>query len=264
MSIIQAIILGIVQGLTEFIPVSSSGHLILVHYAMGITANGLVFDVALHLGTLLALIFTFYKDIWNLILGLFGKNDFQKLAWLVVIATIPAVFVGWALESKAETAFRSPRLVSINLIIVAGLMILAERYAKNRSRVKLEHATKPQALAIGLAQAAAVIPGISRSGSTITAGLFLGLDRLAATRFSFYLAMPITAGAIAKVLTEGSALNTLGSEFNLFAVGIIAALVSGLLAIRFLLKFLAKHPINIFAYYRIILGVVVLIALAVH
>ncbi|MBI1857230.1 undecaprenyl-diphosphatase UppP [Candidatus Saccharibacteria bacterium] len=259
MNIIQAIILGLVQGLTEFIPVSSSGHLVLMHQALGITENGLTFDVALHLGTLLALIIFFYKELWQLFQGILGKNNLKHLAWLLVLATVPAVIVGVLLESAAESAFRSVNLVAINLLLVAFIMLGAEWYAKRyRHKTKLEKVTIGQAAGIGLAQAVAIIPGVSRSGSTITAGLFMGMDRVAATRFSFLLGIPITAGAIGKVLISENSLNLVQNEISLFAVGIITAFLSGLFAIGFLLKYLAKHTLAVFACYRIALAVIVL------
>ncbi len=260
MSIVQALILGLVQGLTEFVPVSSSGHLVLMHQALGITENGLTFDVALHIGTLLALIVYFYKDLVLLVGGLFGKNDSRRLAWLLAAATVPAVIVGAALESTAESAFRSVRLVAINLILVAFVMLAAESFARRyKHKAELKNVTAKQALTIGAAQAAAIVPGVSRSGSTITTGLLLGLDRVAATRFSFLLGIPITAGAIAKVLLNAETFHTIGSEASIFLIGIITAFVSGLVAIRFLLRFLAGHTLALFAYYRIGLGLFVLL-----
>jgi undecaprenyl-diphosphatase len=260
MNILQAIILGLVQGLTEFIPVSSSGHLVLLHQAMGITENGLAFDVALHFGTLMALLIYFYKDIVLLIKGILGKNEYTQLAWLIVLATVPAALAGVALESTAESAFRSAHLVAINLIVAACLMLLAEHVARRYTRkTQLKKITWSQALTIGVAQAVALVPGISRSGSTITTGLFLGIDRVAATRFAFLLGIPITTGAILKVMASGDTLSTIQSEAGVFAVGIVTALISGLLAIRFLLKFLAKHTLAVFAYYRIALGLLVII-----
>lgn len=259
MSIVEAIILGLAQGLTEFIPVSSSGHLVLLHEAMGVTENGLTFDVSLHIGTLLALVLYFYKDIVLLIQGLRGKNEYTRVAWLLVLATVPAVVAGMALEGAAESAFRSSSLVAINLIAVAVLMLLAERVARRYEHpTKLTKVSVKQALAVGAAQAAAIVPGVSRSGSTITTGLFLGLDRVAATRFSFLLGIPITAGAIAKVLMDSTALDQIGNEFGLFAAGALTAWVSGLFAIKFLLRYLARHTLAVFAYYRIALGLVVL------
>ena len=261
MSILEAIILGLVQGLTEFIPVSSSGHLVLLHEAFGVTENGLIFDVALHIGTLAALVLYFYKDIVLLVKGIFGKNTYTSVAWLIMLATIPAVISGMILQEKAETAFRSAQFVAGNLIIVAFLMLLAEWFAKRYKdhQTNLSGTSLRQALAVGVAQAVAVIPGVSRSGSTIMTGLFVGLDRVSATRFSFLLGIPITFGAIAKVLMSEGSVQAVSSDFGLFAVGISTALLSGLFAIRFLLRYLAKHTLAAFAYYRIALGVVVLV-----
>ncbi|HTE22479.1 MAG TPA: undecaprenyl-diphosphatase UppP [Candidatus Limnocylindria bacterium] len=259
MSFIEAVILGLVQGLTEFIPVSSSGHLVFLHSAFGITENGLLFDVALHIGTLTALVMYFHKEILLLIKGILGKNEYTKLAWLIALATIPAVISGMLLQSRAESAFRSVQLVAVNLIVVAVIMLLAEWFARRYKRKgELEKTSTTQALVIGIAQAVAVIPGVSRSGSTITTGLFLGLDRVAATRFSFLLGIPITFGAVIKVLATNEATQMIGNDFGLFAVGIVTALASGLFAIRFLLKYLAGHTLAVFAYYRIVLGLLVL------
>lgn len=260
MTIIQALILGLVQGLTEFIPVSSSGHLVLLHDLLGVNEGGLVFDVALHFGTLLALICYFHKDILLLTQGLLGKNDYQRLAWWLAVATIPAVVGGILLESTAESAFRSVRLVAVNLIAVALLMLLAERIAKRyQKKTKLKQVAGKQAIAVGVAQAAALVPGVSRSGATITTGLFVGLDRVAATRFSFLLGIPIMIGALGKVLLDGDVMHRIGDEAGVFSVGILAAFLSGLFAIRFLLRFLAHHTLAIFAYYRIGLGLIVLV-----
>lgn len=260
MSIIEAIILGLVQGLTEFIPVSSSGHLVLLREAFGLSPKGLTFDVALHFGTLMALVGYFRKDIWLLIQGILGKGIYQKLSWWIVLATIPAMVFGVLLESAAESAFRTVPRVAINLIVVALLMLLAEWYAKrHKPETDLEHISGKQAALVGVAQAAAIIPGVSRSGSTITAGLFLGLDRVTATRFSFLLGAPIMVGAIAKVLLSDDSIHQIGQEPMLFFVGVLTALASGLIAIRFLLRYLAKHTLATFAYYRIALGIIVLL-----
>lgn len=262
MSIIQALILGIIQGLTEFIPVSSSGHLVLLHQAFGITENGLTFDVALHVGTLLALLIFFWKDLVKLLLSLLGKSNEPKLAWLLIMATIPAAVIGFLLEGAAESSFRSPLLVSVNLAVFGLVMLAAEKYASSRkNRTALENTTRNQALTMGFAQAAAVVPGVSRSGSTITAGLFAGMDRVAATRFSFLLGVPIIAGAAAKVLIKNSAFAEIKSDLDIFIIGILTAFVTGLLAIKFLLSYLSKHSLAVFAYYRIVLAVVVLLAI---
>lgn len=259
MNPLQAVVLGLVQGLTEFIPVSSSGHLVLLHEWLGVTANGLAFDVALHFGTLMALLIYFHKDLFQLAKSIFVKSEQTRLAWLLAAATIPAVIGGILLEDLAESTFRSSTLVAINLILVAFLMIGAESYAKRqKNKTKLTDTSPKQAVSIGVAQAAAIIPGVSRSGATITTGIFMGLDRVSATRFSFLLGVPIMFGAIAKVMLDGG-LQQVQSETGIFAIGVFSAFVSGLFAIRFMLKYLAKHSLHIFAYYRIGLGVVVLI-----
>lgn len=261
MSIIEAIILGIIQGLTEFIPVSSSGHLLLAHSAMGVNETGLAFDVALHIGTLMALLLFFHKDILHLVLGIFGKNESKKLAWLIVLATIPAVIGGYLLQDTAETTFRSAWIVSVNLIIVAFLMLAAEKYAKSRAQADLESVNTKQALIVGFTQVIALVPGVSRSGSTITAGIFSGLDRVSATRFSFLLAIPITFGAILKVFSDEAFLSQVAQDKSIFIVGILAAFVSGLFAIKFLIGYLSKHSLAVFAYYRIALGVITMLLL---
>lgn len=264
MSIIEAIILGLVQGLTEFIPVSSSGHLVLLHSIFGVSENGLAFDVALHIGTLGALVIFFYKEILLLIGGILGRNNHKRLAWLIAFATIPAVIAGVLLKGLAETSFRSVNLVAVNLIAVALLMLAAERYAKRYEHKTALHKVKPsQAMTIGVAQAFALVPGVSRSGSTITAGIFTGLDRVAATRFSFLLAIPATFGAVIKTLLDGGGA-LIGSDPGIFAAGILAALCSGLFAIRFLIRYLAHHDLSIFAYYRIALGLIVLTTVALR
>lgn len=262
MTIFEAIILGLIQGLTEFIPVSSSGHLVLLHNIMN-TKGPLAFDVALHIGTLTALTVYFWKDIVQLVLGVAGKNEYTHIARFIAIATIPAVISGVLLQDAAESKFRSTVLVSVNLIVVAIIMLWAERFARNYQKpTSLKQISLKQSMIMGLAQAVAVIPGVSRSGSTITAGLFAGVDRVAATRFSFLLAIPITLGAILKVLSTRESIILLNGDKTVFAVGIITAFVSGLLAIRFLLSFLSKHTLAVFAYYRIALGLFMLLLVA--
>lgn len=260
MNILQAILLGIVQGLTEFIPVSSSGHLVVLHDIFGAPVGGLTFDVALHIGTLLALILFFYKDIRDLTAGLFTTSPDSRLARMLLLATVPAGVAGFFLQSAAETSFRSSRIVAINLMVFGVIMVLAERYAvKFKNKTAIEKVTPQQALLMGMAQAFAIIPGISRSGSTITSGLFAGLDRVAATRFSFLLAIPITFGAILKVMLSETAFTMVGDQTQIFVAGITAAFLSGLFAIRFLLAYLAKHSLGAFAYYRIALGLLILL-----
>lgn len=256
-NVLQAVILGIVQGLTEFIPVSSSGHLVVVQEWLATGEGGLLFDVALHTGTLLALVVFFYQDIVRLAKGFLSGGRDRRLVWLLAAATVPAVIVGLVLQDLAATTFRSPTLVGINLIIVAVLMLLAEKVGRRKTR--LEKIGFGQAMVVGCAQALALVPGVSRSGSTITAGLFTGLDRVAATRFAFLLAIPITFGAILKVLFFSGDTLVFDHSAAVLLAGIGTSFISGILAIRFLLRFLQRHSINIFAYYRIALGVAVLL-----
>lgn len=266
MSIIEAIILGLVQGLTEFIPVSSSGHLVLFHHLLGIDENGLAFDVALHFGTLIALLIYFRNDLFELAKSLFVKSEKTKLAYLLIVATIPAVISGFLLEGKVESAFRSIGLVAVNFILISMLMLLAEWwYAKHVSKkTDLEHVQPKQAIAVGVAQAMAVVPGISRSGTTILTGLFVGFDRVSAARFSFLLGVPIMMGAIAAVLLNGESIQTIQNDKAIFIVGVLTALTSGLAAIVFLLRFLAKHTLKVFAYYRLVVGLGILLYLALR
>lgn len=264
MNLLQAAVLGLIQGFTEFIPVSSSGHLVLLHEALGVTGTGLTFDVALHLGTLIALIIFFWKELTALAISLFQKTKYTSLARLLLLATIPAVIAGVLLEGLAETAFRSPVLVAVNLAVFGVIMLAAERYARRiQPKTKLKSTRTGQALAMGFAQALAIVPGVSRSGSTITAGLFAGMDRVAATKFSFLLGVPIITGASAKVLLEDSAVSQIGAEPAIFIVGITTAFLAGLLAIKFLLGYLAKHSLAVFAYYRLGLAALTLVILLI-
>ncbi len=265
MTIFQAFILGLIQGLTEFIPVSSSGHLVIAHHALGAFNNGLAFDVALHAGTLIALITYFWKDLIVYAKALFVKSKETRLTWLLIAATIPAAVIGFLLESSAESVFRSGRLVGFTMLTFGLIMILAEQYYKRRKQhTSLEDVTTKQAMSMGLAQAIAIIPGVSRSGSTITAGLFFGLDRVSATRFSFLLGIPITAGAILKVFTEQGIIQQFQDERAAVLVGIVTAMISGLFAIRFMIRFLGKHGLYIFGYYRIIIGLLLILVFTLN
>lgn len=259
MTIFEAIILGLLQGLTEFIPISSSGHLVLAHHILGIHEIGLVFDVALHFGTLIALVVYFQKDLSQFVASVFKKSKHTRLAWLLVAATVPAAIFGYLLESAAESQFRSARLVGFTMLAFGIVMLVAEYYYRRREHHgSLEDITTKQGLSMGFAQALAIVPGVSRSGSTITMGLFMGLDRVSATRFSFLLGIPITAGAVLKVFSDGGVLQAAADQKTIFITGVVTALFSGLFAIRFMLKFLSKHGLHIFAYYRIALGSIVL------
>lgn len=250
---IEALILGIVQGLTEFLPVSSTAHLILFPWFFHWTGelDSLTFDVALHAGTLLALIICFWKD-WIEII--FRK---QKLFVLIVIASVPAGVAGILLNDMVEHTLRSPFIIAVSLVIFGGIMILSEKMNKTRS---VDSINVTDALMIGFAQAVALIPGVSRSGITISAGLFRGLEREASARFSFLLSTPIIAGA---TLLHARKLLKTGSDHNmtLFLLGFIAAAIAGFAAIKFLMHFLRNHQLHAFAYYRFGLAVVIMAGL---
>ena len=246
----EAIILGVIQGLTEFFPVSSTAHLILVPWFFGWKGdvNTLTFDIALHAGTLIALLFSFWRD-W---LELFTRK--QKLLALIIVASIPAGVAGFYLNDLAENTLRRPFLISLMLVAVGLIMLYAEKSEKYKT---LEKTNFIDAVIIGLAQAVAIIPGVSRSGITISAGLFKGLKREASARFSFLISTPIIGGAtllhLKKFLTHQEFY-----DIHLFAAGFVSSAITGFLAIIFLLNFLKKHPLNIFVYYRFILSVVII------
>ena len=243
-------ILGVIQGLTEFLPVCSTAHLILVPWFFGWKGdvNTLTFDVALHAGTLTALLLTFRKD-W---LELFIRK--QKLLGLIIIASIPGGIAGFYLDDIAEKYLRQPLLISLMLVAVGFVMLAAERSEKLKT---IEKTNFIDALIIGVAQAVAIIPGVSRSGITISAGLFRGIKREASARFSFLISTPLIAGAIVLHLKK-FLINRELYDIHLFTAGFISSSVTGFVAIIFLLKFLKKYPLNIFAYYRFILAVVII------
>jgi undecaprenyl-diphosphatase len=264
LELIEAVFLGIVQGLTEFLPVSSSGHLLLGQYFLGLDQArfGLSFDVALHLGTLVAVVSFFWRDLVRMALAFFRSfwhrdlsDPDQRLAYLILASTVPAALIGYLLEDYFETVVRSPWIVVFNLVLVGVLFIVAEAVGRRtRPASKL---TFREAIGIGFAQAAALVPGVSRSGATMTLGLFLGLRREEAARFSFLMSVPIIAGAgilqVGKVASEGmSAYGIL-----LFGVGFVTSAVVGYLAIRFFLRFVVDHSLRAFAYYRFGLAAVV-------
>lgn len=251
---IEAVILGLVQGLTEFIPVSSSGHLLLAHELFGTNESSLAFDVALHVGTLLALLVYFRKDLVQLIVNVHKPTNEGRLARLLLLATLPAAVAGLLFSDIIDQHLRSPLVVAITLASVGVLMLIADRMAKPSTED--ENVTTAQGLKIGFAQLFALIPGVSRSGATMTAGIFLGLSRQKAAKFSFLLAIPIIGGSALGILLKESSELSLGPELYL---GMIVAFLSGLLAIKFLLGVIGRVGLMPFAIYRIILAVVVLI-----
>ena len=268
---IDAVFLGVVQGLTEFLPVSSSGHLLLGQYFLGLDQNrfGLSFDVALHMGTLVAVVTYFWRDLIRMALAFFrsfGHMDLahdpdQRLAYLVVVASVPAVLIGFFFEGFFATTVRSPWVVVFNFVVVGILFLVAEAVGSHRRQAsKLGFG---EALGIGLAQAAALVPGVSRSGATITLGLFLGLRREEAARFSFLMSVPIIAGAGGLKLGEVLANGMSAHEWLLFLAGFVTSAAVGYLTIRFLLNYLAHHSLRVFAYYRFAVAAVVAVLLLV-
>lgn len=263
--IFEAIFLGVIQGLTEFLPISSSGHLILAQWATGWKGeliNNLTFDVSLHLGTTFAVLWYFRRD-WlrfgeaalNVLRGKAADYEARLVAY-IIIATIPAAVIGMKFEDTVETAFRNPLLVAAALVAGSLIMWSADRYSSKERR--LASMTLPHALLVGFAQAVALIPGISRSGITISAGLSAGYRREDAARFSFLLSTPVIAGAAVlklRHITVHSADALLG-----FVLGTASSAIVGYLAIKFLIRYLERHSMNVFVGYRLILagGVVVL------
>lgn len=247
--IIKGIILGVVQGITEFFPVSSTAHLILFPWFFGWKGevDTLAFDVALHGGTLLSLLVCFHRDIWDILV-----RD-RRTLFLVVIACIPAGVAGILLHHAAESALRSPVIIVATLVGVGFLMLAAESYGKRERR----EASLFDAVFIGVSQAAALVPGVSRSGITITAGLFRNLTREYAARFTFIISIPVIAGA---TMLEGRKLlaHPEGYHLDVVIAGLLAAFISGVFAIKFLLAFLRKYPLNLFVYYRFLLAALIL------
>ena len=267
-TIVAALVMGIAQGLTEFLPVSSSGHLILVPYLLGIKdpyITSLAFSVILHIGTLVALLLYFRAD-WLRLVPAFvaalrdrspGGDPDRRLAMLIAVATVPALILGFLLHDL-EDVIREPKLVAITLVVGAAILWLAER-SGSRRRDSLE-LSFGQALAIGGAQAIALIPGISRSGISISAGLFAGLKREEAARFSFLMATPITAAAAAyEVLSVVRGGGGAAFQAGPTVVGLIASFVFGMLAIAVLLRLLRTRSTDIFVAYRVVLAALVIV-----
>ncbi len=270
MDYIYSTILGIIQGLTEFWPISSSAHLFIAHDFLNFEfADNLGFDVAMHLGTLLALLIFFYKDINRYILAFFRsfanwdlKNNLdQRIAWYIFMGTIPAAIVGFFIDNIAETAFRNLWLVASMLVLFGVFFILFEKLFPKI--YELDKLSWNGVLLVGIAQAIALVPGVSRSGITIITGLSQGLKRAAAARFSFLLSIPIVFGAGLKKMYDVSQEGLNNTELGMVFIGFIVSAVVGYIAIKFLLKYLQNHPLNVFAYYRFLLASVIVVYLLV-
>ena len=261
MGLIRALILGIVQGLTEFLPISSSGHLVLLPSALGWDSPTLVFDATVHLATLIAVIAVFWRDVGVLFVswwkGVWGGQPLRtvesRIAWWIVVGTIPGVLAGVLLESTFESFFSEPRAVGGFLLATALLLVLADILGK-RQRGFLD-ITWWDGLLIGVGQAASISPGLSRSGTTIAVGVYCGLSREAAARFSFLLAIPIILAAGLVNLAELFQHGDISAEAPVLVIGFFAAAISGYAAIRFLLAYLRKRPLYPFAIYCLLVGI---------
>lgn len=259
MSTLDGLILGIVQGITEFMPVSSSGHLIIARELLGLRLEGSVsFDILLHLSTLLVIIYFFWGEIKRLILdakseGLSSRS--ARLIYAIIIGSIPAALVGLLFQDQIEEIFRNPELVAYALIAGSFVFWIADRLSQGKGGLSL-----PKSLAVGAFQALALIPGVSRSGITISGGIISGLSREEAIKFAFLLGIPVIGGAALKTILESW--GSLDSIVNMpMIVGFIAAFVSGLLSIKFLVGYLSRHSFNAFIIYRLLLAGVILLFL---
>lgn len=258
---LKAIILGIVQGIGEFLPISSSAHLILVPYLFGWESSGMAFDIALHFGTLLAVLVVFFREWWSLFMGAVkrvtkGKESFDnRMFWYLVIATIPGALIGFLLDDIVENVFRTKIWLIATALAVMGILIyLGDRWADKHYKIETDfkHISLKQALIIGLSQALAVIPGFSRSGTTILTARLMGLSKSAATKFTFLLSVPIIAGAtILKVPDLEISLETI--------IGVVVSFGVGLFSIKFLLSYIKKHDFSVFAIYRVAFAIIILL-----
>lgn len=271
MPLYQAIILALVQALTEFLPVSSTAHLILFPWFAGWQDPGLAFDVALHAGTLLALVFYFFKDWLTLLLCGFGLNfpatakpedivHNRKMFWYLVIGTIPAGVAGLLFHHEIEEKLRQPKIIAVSLVLIALLMWWAD--SKKDLTRKEGDSNLGDALTIGTAQALALWPGVSRSGITITTGLFRRLTRAAATRFSFILSVPAVAGAVVMELPKLIKMHKAGGldlPLSTLTISVLVSGVAGYFVIAFFLRYLQTRTLKVFVVYRLVFGMMILV-----
>jgi len=261
------IILAIIQGIAEFLPISSSAHLIIFRDLFGIgsgSVNGdlaLAFDIALHFGTLLAIAIYFFKDFLNMVISGLTKGTKKKegkIFWFIVVATIPAAIVGVLFEEVIENLIRSNYILIAGALIVMGIIIyLADKYSKQESN--FDKMTIKDAIIIGCSQVFALIPGFSRSGTTIASARLLKLEREEAAKFSFYLSAPVVLGAVVLSIFDSTTITAITSNVNIFIIGVGVAFISGLLCIEFLLRYIKKNDFKLFMWYRVILGIIVII-----
>ena len=268
MKILETIILGIIQGIAEFLPISSSAHLIIFRDVFGVGSfiSGdmeLSFDIALHFGTFMAILVYFIKDFWQMVIKGFTKgvkDDKGKMLWMIVVATIPAAIMGVLFEEKIEEVVRTKYwLIAICLAIMGIIIKYTDKLSKDTRGFK--DMKFKDAILIGCAQVCALIPGFSRSGTTISMARLLKINRSDAAKFSFYLSAPVVLGAVAIKFLKGEMLSLISAEPVTFIIGVVISFVSGLLCIRFLLNYIKKHDYNIFMWYRLILALIVLVVL---
>ncbi len=261
---LTVIILGIIQGIAEFLPISSSAHLILVRDIFGLTIDStieLTFDLALHFGTLLAIGIYFFKDLWKI--GFEGltkgtKTKHGKVFWYLILATIPAGIIGIAFEDVVDNFFREQTLIiALALIFVGVLLYFADKI--NKQEKTIETIKWYHALIIGCAQVLALIPGFSRSGTTITAARFLKMNREESAKFSFYLAVPVVGGATLYSIIKPGTLDLIINNLPTFGLGILISFITGYFCIAFLLQYIKKHDFKIFMIYRIIIGIAIIL-----
>ena len=271
MDILEILILGFVQGIAEFLPISSSAHLIIFRDIFGIGAGmssnmELTFDIALHFGTLLAIGVFFFQDFIKMIQKGFTKGIKDadgKILWYLVAATIPAAIVGVLFEDAIENVVRSNYvIIAIALAVMGVIIYFADKFSKETKTI--QKMTLKDAIIVGCSQVFALIPGFSRSGTTIAAGRVLGLDRESAAKFSFFLSAPVVLGAVCLQLIKGTAFSVIAANLGTFILGILVSFVIGLLCIKYLLKYLQKHNFKIFMIYRVVLAAVVLIYIFVR
>lgn len=265
MSLLQVIVLAVLQGLTEFLPVSSSAHLALAPWLLGWEDQGLTFDIALHFGTLTAVLLYFFRDWLQLAAQAVGIDwgpdaDLKRqprMFWWLVAATIPVGVVGWLFKDKAETEWRNPLLIGGMLVGIGVLMLVAENMS--RQSKGLERMTFPDAMLIGTSQALAVVPGTSRSGITITTGLFRDLNRAAAAKFSFLLMTPTIAGAALKAALDLKKHGGVPADLRFqFVLGVALSAITGMAVIALFLRYLRGNTLRVFIVYRILLGLFVI------
>lgn len=264
---IGIIILAIIQGIAEFLPISSSAHLIIFRDLFGIGATSvsgdlaLAFDISLHFGTLLAIAIYFFKDFLNMVLSGVTKGvktKEGKIFWYIVVATIPAAIVGILFEEVIENLIRTNYILIASALIIMGIIIY-QADKRSKQEKDFEKMSIKDAILIGCGQMFALIPGFSRSGTTIAVARTLKLNREDAAKFSFYLSAPVVFGAVVLSIFDSQTINIIMSNLSIFIIGVLVAFISGLLCIEFLLRYIKKNDFKIFMWYRVALGIIVII-----